>query len=66
MIQLGLSMNKETEHYIEHEVRLRLHHELFLQIDKRFDKLESKFNWTMGLIVTSIIIPIILHRFNMI
>ncbi len=59
-------MNKETEHYIEHEVRLRLHHELFLQIDKRFDKLESKFNWTMGLIVTIIIIPIILHRFNMI
>ena len=74
-------MNKETEHYIEHEVQLRLHNEqfklhdnkyeyIFNKIDKRFDKLESDFKadfrWLRGLIISSVVIPIILHKFNLI
>jgi|FreactTroBogLake_1042271.scaffolds.fasta_scaffold19831_2 predicted transcriptional regulator len=41
-------------------------HRSIERIDKHLDKLESKFNWTMGLIVSGIIIPIILHKYNLI
>jgi tetrahydromethanopterin S-methyltransferase subunit G len=56
-----------SEQYIEHEVQLRLHNALFSHIDykftnleKRLDRLESKFNWVIGLMLSGFIIPIIL------
>ena len=70
-------MKKENEltmdQYIEHEVKIRLHDALFKHIDYKFDKLESKvdkidnkFNWAIGLVISGIIIPIILHKYNLI
>lgn len=66
-------MNKENENYIEHEVKLRVHDALFNHIDykftnleKRMDKLDGKFNWMIGFIISGIIIPIILHKYNLI
>ena len=57
-------MNQEQ--YIEHEVKIRIH-------DHKIDNLNKKLNWmiglsisTMGLILSSIIIPIILHHYNLI
>lgn len=60
------------EQYIEHEVQIRVlntkHDELykeFVKIDQKFDKIESKiesrFLWIIGLIITSIILPVLLH-----
>lgn len=63
-------MNQEQ--YIEHEVKLRTHDALFNHIDYKFqtlekkvDKLESRINWVVSLIVISIIIPIVLHHFHL-
>ena len=59
------------EEYIEHEVKLRLHNALFSHIDYKFtaienriDKLEGKFNWVIGLILSGILMPIILKHFG--
>jgi hypothetical protein len=66
-------MEKTTEQYIEHEVKLRVHDAIFSHIDYKFNKIEgkvdeinNKFNWMMALIISSIIIPVILHRYNLI
>jgi hypothetical protein len=74
-------MSKDTEQYIEHEVRLRLIesqntdiYRKFEKIEERieriFDKLDSKihsnFLWTIGLIGTSIVLPVILHLLKLI
>ncbi len=62
-----------SEQYVEHEVQLRVHNALFKHIDYKFDKLEdkvdgvnTKFNWVIALIISAIIIPIILHKFNLV
>ncbi len=67
----GLTKNEEV--YIEHEVKLRVHDALFKHIDYKFDKIEkkvdridNKFNWIIGLVLSGIIIPIILHKYNLI
>lgn len=64
-------MNQEQ--YIEHEVKLRTHEALFKHIDYKFNKLEdkvdginTKFNWVIALIISTIIIPVILHKYNLI
>ncbi len=35
------NLTKETEHYIEHEVQIRLHDEKFKHIDKSIDELKD-------------------------
>lgn len=70
-----------NEQYIEHEVKLRVLKELnderflavdakFDNIDKRFDRLESKFETAfimlVGLIITSIILPVVLHSLKLV
>jgi hypothetical protein len=65
-----------SEEYIEHEVKLRVHDALFQHLDYKFDKLEklekkvdginSKFNWVIASIISLIVIPIILHRYNLV
>lgn len=66
------------EKYIEHEVKLRVHDALFNHIDykfaqvdakfdsleKRIDRMDTKFNWAIGLIVSGVLIPIILKHFG--
>lgn len=55
------TLTKEQEQYIEHEVRLRVHDEKFLSHEKNFERLESKMNWLISLVVGGWILPIILH-----
>ncbi len=64
-------MNKSNEQYIEHEVKLRLHNALFSHLDYKFthletrlDKLEGKFNWMIGLIVSGFFMPMLLKYFT--
>jgi hypothetical protein len=66
-------LTKDQEQFIDHEVKLRTHDALFKHIDYKFDKLEdkvdginSKFNWIIALLISAIIIPVILHRYNLI
>lgn len=73
----------EQEHYIEHEVNIRLHDEKFQIIERDLDdvkssirhldnkidssvkhldsKFDSQFKWIIGVFVSSIIIPVVLH-----
>jgi hypothetical protein len=71
------SFTKDTEHYIEHEVQLRLHEkkfdmsgkrndEKFQSIDKRFDHLDNKLNWIIGIIIGGILLPVGLHFLKLI
>jgi len=48
------SLTKEQEHYIEHEVKIRVH-------DEQFKSIDSKLNWLISLVVGGWILPIILH-----
>jgi predicted mannosyl-3-phosphoglycerate phosphatase (HAD superfamily) len=70
-------MNASQEQYIEHEVRLRViesHnteiYEKFNKIDQKIDSLEEKFEtrflMLVGLVLTSIILPVFLHALRLI
>jgi hypothetical protein len=67
----------ETEKWIDHEVKLRMHEEKHHTIDKRFDKIDNNMtilrdNLTKVLailrvgsaVVTLIAIPVLLHFFK--
>lgn len=54
------------EQYIEQEVQLRVHNAKFLYLEKRMDRIDNKLNWMIGLIVSSIVVPVVLHWFNLI
>lgn len=65
------------EQYIEHEVTLRVlesHsdeiYKKFDGIDHRLDRLESKFEMgfimLVGLIITSIVLPVVLHSLKLV
>ncbi len=66
-----------VEQYIEHEVKLRVLaskneevYKKFDTIDQRFDKFEQKFEtrflMLVGLIITSIILPVVLHSLKLV
>lgn len=60
------TFTKSEESYIHHEVQLRLHDEKFKIIEKKFDHLDNKLNLIIGIVLSSIIIPVILHFFKLI
>jgi hypothetical protein len=53
------------EKYIDHEVRIRLQEKISIEIKEALihleNKMESRFNLLIGLILTSMILPIIFH-----
>lgn len=66
------TLTKEQEQYIEQEVKIRVHDEKFQIIERDFDdikssvrhldvKFDSQFKWIIGMFVSSIIIPVVLH-----
>lgn len=66
------TLTKEQEQYIEQEVKIRLHDEKFQIIERDFDdmktsmrhldsKFDSQFKWIIGMFVSSIILPVVLH-----
>jgi hypothetical protein len=70
-----MSTNHPTiEQYIEHEVKLRVikevNDERFLKIDEQIkkveEKIESRFLLLIGLILTSIVVPIVLHALQLV
>ena len=76
-IKLTMNNDISIEQYIEHEVKLRVlasknddMHKTFEAIDRRFDRLESKFESSfimlVGLIITSIILPVVLHSLKLV
>ena len=70
-------MNTQVEIPIDHEVRIRLLEEICKNIDKKFEKLESKidsqFHWMLGTIISlfgitflSLIGAVVLHNLKLI
>lgn len=64
-----MSFNKETEAYIEHEVKLRHHGELFADIrttlHRMDDRMDNQFKWIIGILLT-FMITVILHLASLI
>ncbi len=64
-------MNTETnEYYIDHEVRIRIMESLAKdtnnKLDRLEDKIEARFMLLIGLILASIIIPVLLHSLRLV
>ena len=63
-------LTKDQESYIEHEVQIRLlnfmHTDLYKKFDSLESKLESRFLLLAGLIISSVIIPVVLHSFKLV
>lgn len=55
-----------TEDYIQHEVQLRIHDVKFLNIEEAIKKIDGKINWIIGIILTSVVLPIALHAVSLI
>ena len=63
-----------TEQYIEHEVKLRVMRELnderFISLTEKIknveEKIESRFLLLTGLIITSIVLPVVLHSLKLV
>ena len=60
------TFTKSEENYIAHEVQLRVHDEKFKSIEKRFDQLNNKLNWLIGIVLSAVIIPVSLHLVGLI
>lgn len=58
------------EQYIDHEVRLRVLHEVqdikFRSIEHVVKSVDSKLNWLITLFISSIFIPIVLRIFGLV
>lgn len=54
-----------NEQYIEHEVQLRVIKETtdkrFLSLEKELMRIENKINWVLGVVTTSLFIPVLLR-----
>ena len=57
---------KTDEQYIKHEVELRVHDARFRALEETVKHIDSKFNWIVGIFITSILMPIALHLFKLI
>ena len=60
------TFTKTEESFIEHEVKIRLHDEKFTLIEKKFDHLDNKLNLIIGIVLSSVIIPVGLHLLKLI
>lgn len=60
------NFTKTEENFIQHEVQLRIHDEKFKAIEKRFDHLDNKLNLIIGIVLSSVIIPVGLHWMKLI
>lgn len=62
-------MNKETEQYIEHEVKIRLleahKDDIYKRLEKADARIESRFLVIIGLLIGSFFAPAVLHSFHL-
>jgi hypothetical protein len=56
---------KTQEHFIEHEVKLRLHSEHFNRVDNDIRGIKRLLFSILGIGVTSLILPILLHSYKL-
>lgn len=58
------------EKSIEHEVRIRLQEDIIKDIrntlNRLDDKMDNQFKWIVGILITTVVLPITLHAFKMI
>lgn len=63
-------MINKQEFYIEHETRIRILEHLAKDINRKLDnmddKIDSRFMLLIGLILTSIILPVMLHAVKLV
>lgn len=59
-------MNNSSDHYIEHEVRLRVHDARFKQIENTIQETRYLMRALLGTAITAIVLPIILHHYGLI
>lgn len=60
-----MTINLLTEHYIEHETKLRVHAEKFDILEEAIKKIDNKMNVALSLIVGSIVIPLLLKWYEL-
>jgi hypothetical protein len=58
-------MNKSNDQYIEHEVQLRIHTLQFKRIDNDIKGIKTLLISILGIGVTSLILPILLHTYKL-
>lgn len=56
---------KSEENYITHEVQLRLHDEQFKRVDRDIRGIKTLLFSILGIGVTSIVLPILLHSYKL-
>ena len=52
-------MNKSNENYIDHEVRIRI-------VEKAICEINNKFNLLIGVLLSTIILPVIMHHYGLV
>ena len=50
-----------SDSYIEHEVQIRLHSEVFKLHEKRFERLDAKLNTIITMIAGGFLLPALIH-----
>lgn len=62
-------MSDQSDHHIDHEVRIRVLQEIANDIRSTMKdihtKIDNQFLWLVGLIFVSIIIPVVLHTLKL-
>ena len=59
------TFTKTEEHFIQHEVQLRINDHKFDDFEKRMDRMDHKLNLIIGIVIGSIVIPIALHYLHL-
>jgi hypothetical protein len=57
-----MSLTNLSEHYIDHEVRIRMQELVYKQLNRKLDIIMAAF----GALFTVILVPIALHSFKLI
>jgi hypothetical protein len=55
-----------AEQYIEHEVKIRMQDLKFGVLEESMKRMDAKINWLIGIVLTGIIIPVVLHSFELV
>lgn len=60
-----LTEEKLTEHFIEHEIRIRLTEKNMFEIREQIKDMTNLLRWILGTAIVAVIIPIGLKYFNL-
>lgn len=54
-------MNSSDQLYIDHEVRIRMSEETLRDMKELRKEVNSNFKWTITIILSSVLLPVVLH-----